>query len=117
MNDDQRKHLEERLLEERDRVLDTLRHASPDDVGSESGGDLSRVPQHMADRGTDTIDSEIEGALSEQEYRTLRDIDAALDLIRRDPERYGRSEVSGDAIPMERLEVVPWARRLSSEEE
>jgi RNA polymerase-binding transcription factor DksA len=71
----------------------------------------------MADRGTDTIDSEIEGALSEQEYRTLRDIDAALDLIRRDPERYGRSEVSGDAIPMERLEVVPWARRLSSEEE
>lgn len=117
MNEEQRRHLEERLLEERGRVLDTLKHTSPDDIGSESGGDLSRMPQHPADRGTDTIDSEIEGALSDQEYRTLRDIDAALDLIRDDPDRFGRSEVSGETIPLERLELIPWTRRLSSEEE
>jgi len=40
--------------------------------------------------------------------QTLLEIDAALN--RMDRGRYGVSEASGQAIPYERLKVLPWAR-------
>lgn len=40
--------------------------------------------------------------------RALVEIDAAL--VRMDAGRYGISETTGEPIPYERLEVLPWAR-------
>lgn len=45
----------------------------------------------------------------------LGEIDRALAKL--DAGTYGVSEDSGEPIPLERLESVPWARRLVTEEE
>ena len=47
-------------------------------------------------------------ALRAQREATLEEIDAAL--LRLEQGRYGISESSGEPIPFERLEAVPWAR-------
>ena len=97
----QREHLERRLQEERSRVLRDLNRAVGDlSEGDEQdrSGDLTKVPFHPADRGSDTMETE------------LADIDAALERLYRTPERFGICEDTGQPIPFERLEVIPWAR-------
>jgi RNA polymerase-binding transcription factor DksA len=44
----------------------------------------------------------------------LREIERALGRFENG--RYGFSEISGKPIPLERLEVLPWASRLAEEE-
>jgi DnaK suppressor protein len=69
-----------------------------------------KVPFHMADRGSDTIETELAAANATRESRQLAEIDAALERLHRTPERYGICEDTGREIPFERLDVVPWAR-------
>jgi RNA polymerase-binding transcription factor DksA len=38
-----------------------------------------------------------------------------LERLYEDPERFGRDERTGDEIPFERLELIPWARRRVDE--
>lgn len=45
----------------------------------------------------------------------LADVDRALAKL--EAGAYGVSEDSGEPIPLERLEVVPWARRTAAEEQ
>ena len=40
----------------------------------------------------------------------LGEIDAALERLYRDPERFGHDERTGEEIPFEPIDVVPWAR-------
>jgi len=40
----------------------------------------------------------------------LAEIDAALDRLYRTPKQFGVCEATGQPIPFERLEIVPWAR-------
>ncbi len=47
-------------------------------------------------------------SLTEQHTGTLREIDAAL--LRLENGRYGVSEISGEPIGYERLQIIPWAR-------
>jgi DnaK suppressor protein len=114
MTDEQRKHLEQRLLEERKRVTEVLeRYATEhEDTESESdaAGDISRVPLHMADQGTDTMQQELDAVMVDRETRNLNEIDAALQRLYQEPARFGICERTGQEIPMERLEIVPWAR-------
>jgi RNA polymerase-binding transcription factor DksA len=42
--------------------------------------------------------------------RELAEIDAALERLYRKPERYGHDERTGEEIPFERLDPIPWAR-------
>jgi DnaK suppressor protein len=48
-------------------------------------------------------------SVEEHEEHLLKEIDDALG--RMDKGTYGVCEISGDAIPFERLEALPWARR------
>lgn len=73
-------------------------------------GDLSTLPFHLADRGTDTMESELQAANATRMSRELAEIDAALDRLHRSPERFGICEDTGRPIPFERLDVIPWAR-------
>ncbi len=108
-----RKHLEHRLLEERDRLvrsLDRYARNTRDSVREETG-DISGSRLHKADVGTDTADQELEAANAARQTKELGEIDAALELLYARPEEYGLCERAGEPIPFERLDIVPWARR------
>ena len=109
----QRAHLERRLQEERARALAALNRSVSQgaaETGEESSGDISAMPTHQADLGTDTMQQEIDAADGTRVSRMLAEIDAALDRLVRTPERFGICEDTGAPIPYERLDLIPWAR-------
>jgi RNA polymerase-binding transcription factor DksA len=113
LTDAQRRHLERRLQEERARIVRDLDRAGAESAGAESrdrSGDLSEVPFHPADLGTDTMDGELAASNATRMSRELAEIDAALERLYRTPERFGLCEQTGEPIPYERLEIIPWAR-------
>jgi RNA polymerase-binding transcription factor DksA len=112
LTEKQRHRMEERLLEERARVLKVLRRFEEDSATSATAasGDLSDYPFHMADHGTDSYDQEMDTVQAERASRELEEINEALRRLYETPDRFGICENTGDAIPLERLEIVPWAR-------
>jgi len=75
---------------------------------SARGGNLSNLPIHMADIGTDTYDQDFMLGLAEHERERLREID---DAIRRIVDKtYGVCQMTGKPIPKARLEAKPWAK-------
>jgi RNA polymerase-binding transcription factor DksA len=70
--------------------------------------DLSNLPIHFADVGTDSFATENTLGLVESERKLIADIDDALDRIENGT--YGLCEVNGKPIPKARLRVIPWAR-------
>ena len=110
---DQLKHFETRLLEERAALQQELQRytgAEAADDEQEQSGDLSKVPFHPADLGTDTIDQEIEASNATRESVELAEIDAALRRLYETPEKFGMDENTNTPISLERLEIIPWAR-------
>ncbi len=109
----QLKHLEARLHEERARLVGQL-HEFTDTESSEDSqdlaGDLSKFPTHLADIGTDTVTEELEASISTRVSAEISEIDAALDRITTSPETFGLDEQTGEAIPFERLDIIPYAR-------
>ncbi len=73
-----------------------------------SGGDLSHMPLHMADIGSDNYEQEFTLGLVESERKLLREIDEALMRIKNGT--YGVCIESGQPISKARLEVRPWAK-------
>jgi len=76
--------------------------------GSDAAGDLSTLPMHMADMGTDTFEQDMSLGLMENEADELREVDDALDRIR--DATYGMCETCRKKIPKERLKAIPYAR-------
>jgi DnaK suppressor protein len=110
---EQRSHLERRLEEERRLLSRALNRAVAEEAQADEqdrDGDLSTLPFHLADRGTDTMESELQAANATRMSRELAEIDAALDRLHRSPDRFGICENTGEPIPFERLDVIPWAR-------
>jgi DnaK suppressor protein len=112
LSESQRKHIQKRLMEERERALRDLNRSQADaEEGElERTGDLSESPTHLADRGTETEDEEIQASLANREIAELADIDAALERLYKHPDRFGQDERTGKDIPFERLDLIPWAR-------
>ena len=113
LTDAQRQRNEQRLREERARALRALNRSVdeyPDGSDCDRDGDLTSVPFHPADLGTDTMQAELDASNATRISRELAEIDAALECLYRDPERFGICEDTGGDIPIERLEVIPWAR-------
>lgn len=71
----------------------------------EAMGELSSYDNHPADEGTELYEREKDIALNEHEELHLRNIDKALKAI--DEGTYGKCEVCGAEIPLERLEALP----------
>lgn len=74
----------------------------------DAAGDLSSMPIHMADIGTDNYEQEFALELLDSERKLLREINDALQRI--EVGRYGICEGTGKPIPKARLEATPWAR-------
>jgi DnaK suppressor protein len=113
LTDKQRRHLEHRLQEERARLSRELDRSVADQSQADEqdrAGDLSALPFHPADLGTDTMDTELDASNATRMSRELAEIDAALERLYRAPERFGICEETGRPIPFERLDVIPWAR-------
>jgi DnaK suppressor protein len=73
-----------------------------------SGSNLSNLPLHMADMGTDNYEQEFTLGLMEKERKLLRDLNDALAKIQNGT--YGICEGTGKPISKARLEAQPWAR-------
>lgn len=72
-----------------------------------ASGDLSTVPYHMADVGTDNFEHEFVLGLIENEEEELRQIDEALQRIEKGV--YGTCPC-GKPIPKARLRALPYAQ-------
>jgi RNA polymerase-binding transcription factor DksA len=72
---------------------------------SESSGDLSSMPIHMADVGTDNFEQEFTLSLMEHEGTALELIEAALERI--EEGNYGICIECESKIPKTRLQVLP----------
>jgi len=73
---------------------------------SEAAGDLSLMPLHMADIGTDNFEREQTLAFIQSDSKTLSLIDEALARIKAGT--YGICEHCGCPIPKVRLNVLPY---------
>lgn len=93
-----------RLLEMKDQLGLSLKSVSDDVKTSEESKGYS---QHQADEGTDDFGQTISIEVSSKEQGIVRQIDRALEKI--DEGTYGVCDVSGDEIPIKRLEAVPYA--------
>jgi DnaK suppressor protein len=63
--------------------------------------------QHQADQGTDDFDRQLSLELTNNDFTILRQIDRALEKI--DDETYGVCDITGNEIPVARLDAVPYA--------
>jgi RNA polymerase-binding transcription factor DksA len=74
----------------------------------EASGNLSSMPIHMADIGTDNFEQEFTLSLLENEENALKEIAGALE--RMDKGAFGRCEECDEAIPRPRLQALPYTR-------
>src|SRR5499427_10659568 len=99
------------LLALRDRHNGDASHLADEALrrtGGGAAGNLSNMPIHMADLGTDNFEQEFTLSLLQNEEQALEEITAALDRI--DAGTFGRCEECQESIPRERLKALPYAR-------
>jgi len=56
------------------------------------------------------MQAELDASNATRVSRELAEIDAAIERLRSSPEKYGVCEDTGEDIPYERLDLIPWAR-------
>ena len=101
----------ELLLEKRAEIagdVSTLRSQALSGNRQESSGDLSNMPIHMADLGTDNYEKEFTLGLLESERNLLWEIDEALKRIEQGT--YGVCLATGRPIGKNRLKAQPWVK-------
>ena len=105
------KCFEQMLLEKRREILRNVNEFEDEALKKsrlDATGDLSSMPIHMADIGTDNYEQEFALGLMDSERKLLGEIDDALTRIERGT--YGICEGTGKPIPKGRLTAQPWAR-------
>ncbi len=107
-----RAHFEQRLLDERERIVKQLAQfdESFSDTLQGSDGDLSAYSFHMADQGTDAMEREKAFLFASKEGRLLYHIDEALRRLYKSPEAFGICQECGEEVGFERLDALPHAR-------
>src|SRR5438552_6696091 len=99
------------LLTLRDRHNGDASHLADEALrrtGGGAAGNLSNMPIHMADLGTDNFEQEFTLSLLQNEEQALDQINAALDRIGKGT--FGRCEECQKEIRRERLKALPYAR-------
>lgn len=74
----------------------------------DASGDLSSMPIHMADVGSDNYELEFNLGLIESERALLLEVDEALERIKGGT--FGLCLATGKAIGKARLKAKPWAK-------
>lgn len=104
----QLRYFRDLLFRRRAEIVGDVQSLENEALRGNSSGELSHMPMHMADAGSDTYDQEFTLRLAASERKMLAEIDAALERI--DSKTYGICEVTGRQISHARLEAKPWAR-------
>lgn len=90
------------------RDMETLQGEALNANRQEAAGDLSTMPIHMADLGSDNYELEFTLGLIEGERTILREIEEALERVRGGT--YGFCLATGNPIGKARLRAKPWAK-------
>lgn len=98
----------QRLLDLRDGLLDAMYGVTHDTLKNTDGMETGAGGQHTGDAGSDSYDRDFALNLLAKEQDALHEIEEALK--RCDRGVYGVCEMSGEKIPKERLEAIPFAR-------
>ena len=101
-------HFRDLLLAKRGEIVGDMSAMEREALRTSGGSNLSTLPIHMADMGTDNYEQEFTLGLVETERKLLREINHALAKIQNGT--YGICEGTGKPITKARLEVQPWAR-------
>ncbi len=96
----------EQLLEKRRELIGDV--GSMENEAFKGGQNLSNMPMHMADVGTDNFEQEFTLGLIESERQLLREIQEALARI--EDGTFGICVATGAAIGKPRLDAKPWAK-------
>ena len=101
--------LRQRMLEERQRVVDAIDNIHAENPGSigEETEETTFQDNHLGDIATATFDREMASTLEDNSTHVLTEIDAALKRI--DEGTCGVCTRCGKPISAERLEALPWA--------
>lgn len=111
LSDAELEHFKRLLLEKRRELLGNVSKIEGEALRQsrlDASGDLSSMPIHMADLGTDNFEQEFSLDLMDSERRLLVEIEDALHRI--ETGTYGICEGTGKPISKARLEAQPWAR-------
>ena len=101
------RHFRDLLLTKRRQLQGDMTSMEKEALQSE-GSNLSHLPVHMADMGTDNYEQEFTLTLVDRDRKIVEEIDHALEKI--EDKTYGICEGTGQMIGRERLEAQPWAR-------
>ena len=104
-------HFRNILMQKRREIVGSVNEIYGEAVNKsrlDASGDLSSMPIHMADLGTDNYEQEFALDLVDEEKKLLIEIDKAL--LRIQDKRYGICLSTGKKIRKARLEAKPWAK-------
>ena len=99
----------ERLIQLRARLrgdVNAMADAALRKTRSEASGDLSSMPIHMADIGSDNFEQEFTLSLMQNDEGTLEQIESALERI--EDGDYGSCVECGGNVPKTRLNAIPY---------
>ena len=100
---------QQRLLQLKDEMVDSMSGMASETLRSRAqDSEASAFGMHQADAGSDAYDRDFTLSLLSQEQDALYEIEEALKRVTKGT--YGICELSGKTIPVERLEVRPYAR-------
>jgi RNA polymerase-binding protein DksA len=111
LTEKQKDEYRDSLLQRRATVLGDVNHMHDNALSKSvaaASGDLSTVPYHMADVGTDNFEHEFTLGLIENEEEEIRQIDEALERLANGT--FGICESCEKPIPKSRLKIIPYAR-------
>jgi DnaK suppressor protein len=77
-------------------------------TGSDASGNLSNVPMHLADMGTETFEQEMSASLMTNARQLQTEVAAALDRIEQGT--FGKCQQCGKDIAEGRLQALPYVR-------
>ncbi len=97
-----------KLTDLREHILDQVQGVTKDSLRERGEGGGSAFGMHQADAGSDAYEKDFALSLLSQEQDALYEIEEALKRIQSGT--YGICEMSGQAIPVSRLEAIPFAR-------
>ena len=104
-------HFKQLLLKKRAQIVGDVNEIEDEALKKSRGdasGDLSSMPIHMADIGSDNYAQEFALGLMDSERKMIGYIDEALGRVA--DGSYGVCVATGKAITKPRLEAKPWAR-------
>ncbi len=94
----------ERLVEIRDQLTKVLRGST---IEARMPDETRGYSQHQADEGSDDFDRSMNLQMTAKEFDMLNQVERALHKI--EEGTYGVCDLSGEDIPLPRLEAVPYA--------